>query len=117
MTDFAPQNMPSLEVEAGESGSFVVYVNQEHSIRFTPNDRLKVRGLISALTEMEARMDERGRVSDEVGKAIVDRVSGQVVEDRLDSLSMCQFYSFWNEMQDAMQEAAREIRRLRKENS
>lgn len=114
-TDFSPEHMPSLEVLPGDHGSFSIYVNQEHSIRFTPNDRDKVRGLIATLTEMDARMDERQRVSDEVNDAIVARLGGKTVEQRLESLSMCQFYSFWNEMQDALQEAAREIRRLKED--
>ena len=43
-----------------------------------------------------------------------DRLTKKPIEERLDALAMAQVFSFWREVQDAMQEAAAEIRRLRK---
>lgn len=56
---------------------------------------------------------QQQQVSDEVGKIVEMRALRKPIEERLDALAMCQVYSFWREMQDALQEAAAEIRRLK----
>jgi hypothetical protein len=57
--------------------------------------------------------DPRGEASREVSKLLDARLTGVPIEERLDALAMSQVYSFWREMQDALQEAAAEIRRLK----
>jgi len=57
--------------------------------------------------------DPREEASREVGRLLDARLKKVPIEERLDALSMSQVYSFWREVQDALQEAAAEIRRLK----
>jgi hypothetical protein len=58
---------------------------------------------------------EQQLVSDAVGSALSERLTKKPIEERLDALAMAQVFSFWREVQDAMQEAAAEIRKLKEE--
>lgn len=60
---------------------------------------------------------EQQRVADVVGSALNDRLTKKPIEERLDALAMAQVFSFWREVQDAMQEAAAEIRKLKEGNT
>lgn len=55
----------------------------------------------------------KNQISEASGEMLDARVTSKPIEERLDAVSMSQVHSFWREMQDLLQEAAAEIRRLK----